>query len=66
MNYADRYREELDYFRADLPILTGDKIEQRCRTLSLLLTAAVRLGEISSRQVGEVATGSESAQDVPI
>jgi hypothetical protein len=49
MNYADRYREELAYFRADLPILTGDKIEQRCRTLSLLLTAAVRSGEITTR-----------------
>jgi hypothetical protein len=50
----------LAYFHADLPILTGDKIEQRCRILSLLLTAAVRSGEISSREVGERVTSPES------
>jgi hypothetical protein len=26
-NYAERYREELACFRADLPILTGEQIE---------------------------------------
>ncbi|MGD0948914.1 MAG: hypothetical protein ABSA52_16005 [Candidatus Binatia bacterium] len=44
MTYAERYREELVYFRADLPILTPEKIARRCRTLSLLLTAAVVVG----------------------
>ena len=46
-SYLDRYQEELDYFRADLPIRTGEKIEHRCRTLSLLLTAAFRRGELT-------------------
>jgi len=48
VNYADRYREELACFRADLPILTGEKIEQRCHMLSLLLTAAVREGHLTT------------------
>ncbi|MGD0950284.1 MAG: hypothetical protein ABSA52_23030 [Candidatus Binatia bacterium] len=58
MNYADRFAQELAYLRADLPILTADKIEQRCRTLSLLLTAAVRSGEMSTTQVSERTTSS--------
>ena len=66
MNYTDRYREELAYLRADLPILTGEKIEQRCRTLSLLLTAALRCGEITTRQVGESATSQTTPHHVPI
>ena len=66
MNYTDRYREELAYLRADLPILTGEKIEQRCRTLSLLLTAALRCGEITTRQVGEWATSQTTPHHVPI
>ncbi|MGD0947475.1 MAG: hypothetical protein ABSA52_08595 [Candidatus Binatia bacterium] len=53
MTYADRYWEELAYFRADLPILTAEKIAQRCRTLSLLLTAAIRCGEIGPTQLSE-------------
>lgn len=51
MDYADRYREELAYFRAHLPMLTGEKIEERCHTLSLLLTAAVRSGEITPTEI---------------
>jgi hypothetical protein len=53
MAYVELYRKELACFRAHLPILTGEKIEQRCRTLSLLLTAAVRCGEITTTQVRE-------------
>ena len=67
MNYAERFTQELACFRADLPILTGEKIGQRCRTLSQLLMAAVRCGDISTRQVADVATTPESAShDVPI
>jgi hypothetical protein len=53
MTYVELYRKELAYFRADLPILTGERIEQRCRTLSLLLTAAVRNGEITTAAIAE-------------
>ena len=56
MTYADRYREELAYFRADLPILTAEKIAARCHTLSLLLTAAVRQGEIAPTEDTQPAT----------
>lgn len=69
MGYLQRYREELAYLRAGLPILTADKIEQRCWTLSLLLTAAVRSGEITTTQICDKRrrTTSESAShDVPI
>jgi len=66
MNYADRYREELTYFRTDLPILTGETIEQRCRTLSLLLTAAVRCGEIPITRDGERVTCQSLSHDAPI
>jgi hypothetical protein len=69
MTYAERYREELAYFRADLPILTGEKIERRSRTLSLLLTAAVRCGEITTAQVRETCraiTPESASHDVPI
>jgi hypothetical protein len=34
MDYADRDREELDYFRTDLPIRTGEKIEERSHALA--------------------------------
>jgi hypothetical protein len=51
--HLDQYRQEFDYFRADLPILNSDKIERRCRTLSLLLTAPVRNGEITTAEIGE-------------
>ena len=64
----DRYRGGLDYPRADLSILTAEKIEQRCRTLSLLLTAAVRCGEITTTQVRETCraiTPESDSHDVP-
>ena len=63
MTYADRYREELAYFRADLPILTAEKIAARCHTLSLLLTAAVRQGEIAPPE--DTATPSRAASFSP-
>ena len=37
-----RFAQELAYYRADEPYLTVDKCAERCRTLSLLLTAAAR------------------------
>jgi len=69
MTYLELYRKELAYFRADLPILTGEKIEQRCRTLSLLLTAAVQRGEITTTQIPETCraiTPESASHDVPI
>jgi hypothetical protein len=66
MDYADRYREELDSFRADLPILTGEKIEERCRTLSLLLTAAVRSGEITPTEIDATRGRTTSESAAPI
>jgi hypothetical protein len=69
MTHVELYRKELAYFRADLLILTGDKIEQRCRTLSLLLTAAVRCGEITTTQVRETCraiTPESNSHDVSI
>ena len=69
MDYLQRYHEEIAYLRADLPILTGEKIEQRCRTLSLLLTAAVRCGEITTTQIRETSraiTPESDSHDVSI
>jgi hypothetical protein len=69
MDYADRYREESASFRADLQILTGEKIEARCRTLSLLLTAAVRSGEITPTEIDATrrrAPASSAAAAAPI
>jgi hypothetical protein len=37
-----RFAQELAYYRADEPYLTVDKCAERCRLLSLLLTAALR------------------------
>ncbi|MBI3782953.1 MAG: hypothetical protein HY270_06085 [Deltaproteobacteria bacterium] len=36
-----RFAQELAYYRADAPYLTVEKCAERCRTLSLLLTAAL-------------------------
>jgi hypothetical protein len=69
MTYLELYRQELAYLRADLPILTGEKIERRCRALSLLLTAAVRCGEITATQIRETCraiTPERDSHDVSI
>jgi hypothetical protein len=36
-----RFDQELAYYRADAPYLTVEKCAERCRILSLLLTAAL-------------------------
>ena len=62
MDYADHYREELAHFRTDLP---GEQIAERCRRLSLLLTAAVRSGEITPTDIDDARRRMPSEDAAP-